>query len=69
MIETELFDFHKMMIAVMKTTFHELKPKTICYKKYKHFSNNTFRDALLEELSQVQISDNDDGFNNFLKIY
>ena len=36
--------------------------------KYKHFSNDTFSDTLLAELSQVRISNNDDGFNKFLRI-
>ena len=67
-IETGLSDFHKMVVTMMKTTSRKLKPKIICYKKYKHFSNENFRDTLLEELSQVRISKNDDRFNNFLKI-
>ena len=52
----------------MKTTFHKLRPKIICYKKYEHFPNDTFRNTILNELVQVRISNNDDGFNYFLKI-
>ena len=51
----------------MKMTFRKLRQKIILYQKHKHFSNDTFRDNLLEELSQVQISNNYNGFNNFLK--
>ena len=51
----------------MKTIFRKLKPKITFYRKYKHFSNDTFRDIILEELSQVRIS-NYGGFNKFLKI-
>ena len=46
----------------------KLKPKIINYRKYKNFSNDIFRDCLLEEISQVRINNDDDGFNNFLRI-
>ena len=46
-IETGLSDFHKMLVTIMKTTFCKLVPKIICYRKYQHFSNDTFRDTLL----------------------
>ena len=52
----------------MKTTFCKLKPKIINYGKCKNFSNGIFRDTLLEERSQVRIDNDDDGFNNFLRI-
>ena len=52
----------------MKTSFRKLKPKIINYRKYKHFSEDIFRDSLLEELSQVRINNDDEGFNNFLRI-
>ena len=64
-METGLSHFHKIVITIIKTTFRKLKPKIICYRKYKHFSNDAFKDNFLEELSQVRISSNDDGFNNF----
>ena len=51
----------------MKMTVRKLRQKIIFYQKHKHFSNDTFRDNLLEELPQVQISNNYNGFNNFLK--
>ena len=58
--------FHKMVVTIMETNFRKLKPKIINYRKYKNFSNDIFRDSLLEELSQV--NNEDDGFNNFLRI-
>ena len=67
-IETGLSDFHKMVVNIMKTSFRKLKPKIINYRKYKNFSNDIFRDNLLEELSQVRINNDDEGFNNFLRI-
>ena len=50
-IETGLSDFHKRVVTIMKTSFRELKPKIISYRKCKTFSNDIFRDSLLEELS------------------
>ena len=58
-----------MVVTIMKTTFRKLKPKIINYRKFKNFSSDIFRDTLLEELSQVRINNDDDGFNNFLRIY
>ena len=52
----------------MKTTFCKLKPKIINFRKYKNFSNDIFRETLWQELSQVRINNDDDGFNNFLRI-
>ena len=66
-IETGLSDFHKMVVTIMKT-FCKFKPEITSYSKYKNFSNDIFRGTLLEELPQVQISNDDDGFNNFLRI-
>ena len=45
-IDTELSDFHKMVVTFMKTTFRKLKPKIINFRKYKNFSNDIFRDTL-----------------------
>ena len=67
-IKTGLSDFHKMVITMMKTSFRKLKSKIINYGKYKNFSNDILRDTLLEELSQVRTNNDDDGFNNFLRL-
>ena len=56
------------MITMMKTSFRKLKSKIINYGKYKNFSNDILRDTLLEELSQVRTNNDDDGFNNFLRL-
>ena len=45
-IETELSDFHKMVVAMMKTHFPKMKPQVISYRKYKDFHNETFLDSL-----------------------
>ena len=38
-IETGLFDFHKMTVTVLKTCTKKEVPKIISYRDYKHFSN------------------------------
>ena len=50
MIETGLPDFNKIVVTTMKTTFRKMKSKIINEKTYKHFSSDTFRDTLSEEL-------------------
>ena len=43
-IERGLYDFHKMLVAVMKMRF-------VSYRKYKDFHNKTFLDSLRHELN------------------
>ena len=50
MIETELSDFHKMIVAVMKMHFPKMKPQVVSYQKYKEFHSKTFLDSLRHEL-------------------
>ena len=57
----------KTSYTIMKIRYRKLKPKIINYRKYKTFSNDIFRDSLLEQLSEVRINNDDDGFNKFLR--
>ena len=41
-IETGISDFHKMVVAVMKTHYKKQKAKTIQYRNYKHFHEQSF---------------------------
>ena len=65
-VETGLSDFHKMTVAVMKTTSEKLKPKIKNYRDYKNFRNDTFLKVLLEKLSTENINANGSGFEKFL---
>ena len=38
-IETDLSDFHKMIVTVMKTSYRKIEPMVITYRDYKSFSN------------------------------
>ena len=50
-IETELSDFFKMIVAVMKTDFPERKPQVVSYFKYKEFHKETVLDSIRHELN------------------
>ena len=50
-IETGLFDFPKMIAAVMKMHFPKIKPHVVRYRKYKDFHNETFLDSLRHEFN------------------
>ena len=60
-LETGLSDFHLMTVTVMRKIFKKLKPRTINYRSYKHFSNEAYRESLLHELSK-EVFVNNDGF-------
>ena len=46
----------------MKTSFRKLKPKLQIIKSIKIFSNDIFRDSIIEKILQVRINNDDDGF-------
>ena len=50
-IETELSDFFKMIVAVMKTDFPKRKPRVVSYFKYKEFHKETVLDSVRHELN------------------
>ena len=50
--ETGLSDFHLMTLTVMKKSFRKFNPRLINYRSYKNFSNEDFRECLLEKLSR-----------------
>ena len=53
-IETGLSGFHKLVVTVMKKTYKKSQPKTIIYRSYKYFNNESFR----EELIQIEANGN-----------
>ena len=60
-IETGLSDFHLMTVTVMKKSFRKFHPRLINYRSYKNFSNEAFRECLLEKLSKEIFRSNDEG--------
>ena len=67
-LETGLSDFHLMTVTVMRKIFKKLKPRTINYRSYKHFSNEAYRGSLVHELSKEVFVNNDDSLQRFCDI-
>ena len=55
---------HGKLVTVMKTIQKKLKPKNITYRNYKSFSNNSFREALQQIVSNEDTCDAN--FGNFI---
>ena len=43
---TNVFDFHKMTVSVLKSHFPKQKPNIVSYLNYKRLFNNLFRTEL-----------------------
>ena len=67
-IETRQSHFHKIVVTTMKTNFYKLEPKVAQYRNYKNFTNELFRENLVNQLSNTEIKANDRGFDKFFKI-
>ena len=50
-IESDISDFHRMTLTVMKSFFPKQKHNIIRYRDYQNFSNENFRNDLLFEIS------------------
>ena len=60
--ETGLSYFHKLVSTFFKSHYSRLKPKIVCYRNYKNFSNFNF----LKDLSNnTLILDSDDPNENY----
>ena len=68
-MEAGLFDFHKMMVTVLKTDFKRLKLKIIHYRHYETFSNDSFREYLFPKIFLENLSTNYNGLPKFLQVY
>ena len=67
-IETGLYDFHLITLTVMKKSFRKLHPRLTNYRSHKNFSNEAFRECLLEKLSKEIFENNDEGLQRFCDI-
>ena len=65
--KTELFDFHKMTVSVLKPYFPKQKPNTVSYRSYKRFRNNSFRTELDNELLKYDLCNIE--YQHFLNIF
>ena len=51
-VETGLFDFHRMTVTVLKATFQRLPPKIRNYSDFSSFDNGMFLACLFNDLSK-----------------
>ena len=65
-IETGLSDFHKMIVRLMKASYRKIEPTVINYQDYRSFSNERFRELLLETLKRKLSGNSDQSFSNFV---
>ena len=67
-VETGLSDFHRLTVSVLKMFYKKQHPKIIKYRDYKHFSNQTFQEELVSELSNQNVTELDSFVETFLTI-
>ena len=54
-----------MTLTFKRKTFKKYQPKTINYSSNKNFSNEKYRETLINNLSKENFINNDDGFQRF----
>ena len=57
-----------MTLTFKRKTFKKYQPKTINYSSNKNFSNEKYRETLINNLSKENFINNDDGFQRFCHI-
>ena len=50
-LELGVSDVHRLILTCLKSHVTRLKPKSICYRNFKHFSNDQFLEDLKSALS------------------
>ena len=58
MLEAGLSDFHKMTVTVMRAYFVKQTPKVVYYRDYKKFSNDLFRNDILQAQALTDAKEN-----------
>lgn len=66
--ETDLSDFYKMTITVLKIQFRKLEPKVVSCRNCKDFSKWYFLISLNSEFSKHSFSPEENGFDQFCQI-
>ena len=67
-VEIGLSDFHLMTMIVMRKSLKKFQPNIISYRSHKNFSNDAFRETLINTLSNEKLVNNDNGFQRFCDI-
>ena len=58
-----------MVVAVVKTSYFKLDPKTINYRKHKVYSNDMFREVLVNELFKSSNNKKGEPLKTFLGVF
>ena len=64
--ERGLSDLYKLVVTIMNNTYKKLKPKIFICFTYKSFSNDSFRKALKQMVSNEDNGDGNFGIFNHL---
>ena len=67
-IETGLSDFDKIIVTVSKIYFQKREAKVINYRDYRNFSNEEFRQQVLNDILKNTQNDNIVSYESFLSI-
>ena len=62
--ETDISDHHKIIISVLRKTFAKGNSKTVFYRCYKNFDQDSFNETLKDRVSLPYLS-----FENFLRYF
>ena len=65
-IETDLSDFHMMIVTVMTTSYRKIELRVINYRDTKSFSNEGFRESLLGNIKGKLSENFNKSLSNFI---
>ena len=68
-LETGLFGFHKITVAVLKSYLEKKQPKIISCRNFGKFSNNDFRTQPLRDFSTLHLSSDSPSLDLYVGVY
>ena len=68
-LETGLFGFHKITVAVLKSYLEKKQPKIISCRNFGKFSNNDFRTQPLRDFSTLHLSSDSPSLDLYVDVY
>ena len=66
MVDIGLSDFHSLTITMLRNNFKKQEPRIIKYRDFRNFSNETFENLLIRNLSLRNVTCND--FKSFQEV-
>ena len=68
LFETDLSDFRKSLVTVLKSYLKKKQPKIISYRDFGKFQNNDFRTQILRDFSILRLSNDSTSLDLYLDI-